>query len=303
MFARPLVAYALLYILALLALTGVEGQSPVEPLFVLVMFGFALPGLAWWSTRGLQPRTAPVHSPSSEMMATTAYLIALAAFITWGLPAVRGLASSGQGAEVGVLFAKVVVFILLPYLVWTSAFKCRWSELFDLRGGLTGHWRPTLVMAAAVVAFQAVFGRASREWSGITTEPATIGLAAVGCFLWLLLDAGLVEELPFRGLLQTRLAAATQSDVAAVIGMAICFGLAHAPGLYLRPELMGEAVGAHPSLLRAVSYSLAVTSVASFPYGILWLRTRNLWVVACVHAAQDWLPALVDTLRTGVLGA
>ena len=84
--------------------------------------------------------------------------------------------------------------------------------------------------------------------------------------------------------------------------VAIGFGLAHAPGLYLRPELMGEAVSAHSSLLHAVAYSLVITSVSSFLYGILWLRTRNLWVVAIVHAAQDWLPTLVDALRSGVVG-
>lgn len=301
--AWPLAAYAVLYTLALLALTLREGMSPVEPLFVLLTFGLGMSGLAWWATRGLEPRMAPVRSPASELKAAAGYLVVLAVFIAWGLPALRSFFPVGWGAEVGVLAGTTAVFVLLPYLVWRRAFGYRRSELFDLRAGLTGHWRPTLVMAGAVIGFQALFGRTHREWASVHPSPATLTLAAVGSFLWLVLDVGLVEELPFRGLAQTRLAAAARSELAGVVGMAVAFGLAHAPGLYLRPELMGEAMGTHPSLLRAVGFSLVMTSVSSFLYGILWMRTRNLWVVAVVHAAQDWLPTLVDTLRSGVIGA
>lgn len=301
--AWPLAAYAALYLLALLALTLLEGQSPVEPLFVLVTFGLGMSGLAWWATRGLQPRRAPIRAPRRELQVTLAYLVALAAFITWGLPGVRSTFPRGWPAELAVLLAKVALFVLLPYLLWRRVFGYRTTELADLPSGLTGHWRPTLILAAAVLGFQALFGRAHREWHTVAAGPTTVLLTAAAALLWLILDVGIVEETPFRVLLQTRLAAATQSEVAGVVGMALIFGLAHAPGLYLRPELMGEAVGTHPSLLRAVSYSVTITSVSSFLYGVLWWRTRNLWVVAIVHAAQDWLPTLVDTLRSSVLGA
>lgn len=72
---------------------------------------------------------------------------------------------------------------------------------------------------------------------------------------------------------------------------------------HLRPELMGEGVGTSPSLLLATSYSIVYTSVSGLYLGVLWLRTRNLWVVAVVHAAQDWLPTVLDSLRKGYLGA
>ncbi len=66
---------------------------------------------------------------------------------------------------------------------------------------------------------------------------------------------------------------------------------------------MGEGVGTSPSLLLATSYSIVYTSVSGLYLGVLWLRTRNLWVVAVVHAAQDWLPTVLDSLRKGYLGA
>lgn len=301
--AWPLAAYAVVYTLALLALTLIEGRSPVEPLFVLFTYGLGMSGLAWWSTRGLEPRLTPVRAPRRELQVTLGYLLVLAAFITWGLPGVRSTFPGGWQAELAVLLAKVAFFILLPYLLWRRVFGYRLAELVDLRSGLKGHWRPTLVMAGAVLGLQAFFGRALRDWHTVASGPTTVGLAAAAALLWLILDVGFVEETPFRALLQTRLAAATRSEAAGIVGMALAFGLAHAPGLYLRPELMGEAVGSHPSLLHAVSYSVALTSLSGFLYGVLWWRTRNLWVVAIVHAAQDWLPTLVDTLRSGVLGA
>jgi len=130
-----------------------------------------------------------------------------------------------------------------------------------------------------------------------------LALTLLAGYVWLVLDVGVVEEVCFRGFLQTRLAAWAGSQLAGLVAMALLFGLAHAPGFYLRPALSGEHVGTHPSLLLAVGYSVVYTSAAGLLYGVLWLRTRNLWVVVLVHAAQDWLPAVASALRRGFLGA
>ncbi len=299
----PVVAYAVLYAVALLALVRFEGLDPTEPLFVLATFGVGMSGLAWWATRGLVPRPAPVRAPRREAAAVLLYLFLLSGLITWGLPAVRGLAPAGWSSELLVLLAKTIAFLVIPWLAWRHLLGYRDLALFDLRLGLEGHWRPALVMTIAVIAFQLAFGRAGRELSALHPAPATLALALCGSFAWLLLDVGFIEEVPFRGLCQTRLAAWAGSEAAGLVAAALCFGLAHAPGLYLRPGLTGEAVGGHPSLLRAVGSSIVVTSVSGLMYGVLWLRTRNLWVVAIVHAAQDLLPTAVDALRQGFPGA
>lgn len=116
-------------------------------------------------------------------------------------------------------------------------------------------------------------------------------------FLWLALEAGVVEEFFFRVLLQTRLASVLRSELAAIIVMSLIFGLAHAPGLYLRTGLTQEGLE-HPSLLMAVGYSIVITSIAGFFLGVLWSRTRNFAVVVVVHAATDLLPNLLPTLRS-----
>ena len=128
-------------------------------------------------------------------------------------------------------------------------------------------------------------------------QPSTFEmLLAVGVTLpWLFMEAGIVEEYFFRVLVQARVAALLRSEVAGLVVMALIFGLAHAPGLYLRPEATGEDLGAHPSMLTAVGYSIVITSVAGFFLGVLWIRTRNLLLLSLVHAVGDLLPNLADT--------
>lgn len=298
--AWPLIAYAALYGTCLALLVGLEGLSPAEPLLVLAIFGVGFSGLAWWSTRGLTPRAAPVRSPAREGPAVLGYLALLTLCITWGLPALRAAVPAGWPAELAVLIAKVGVFVGAPLVLWRRFGYAR-GEMFAFRDGLTGHWRPVVVLGAAIVLFQAVLGRAHTELPAMHLTGAVV-LWFVAGFAWLVVDVGLVEELWFRGFLQTRLAAWSGSEALGLVTMALLFGLAHAPGLYLRPELTGEAVGGHPSLLLAVCYSVTYTSVSGLFLGVLWLRTRNPWVVMLVHAAQDWLPTVLDALRTGVLG-
>lgn len=300
--AWPLLAYAVLYALSLGVLSLREGLDPAEPLLVLATIGVGFSALAWWATRGLTPRSVHVRAPRREGPGVLAYLVLLTGFITWGLPAVRALASPGWPAELLVLAAKLSAFVALPIWIWRRRFGYSVADLLPLRDGLRGHWRPTLVLSGAIVLFQALLGRARTELPGLDPSGLTF-LAFVGGFAWLVLDVGAVEEFTYRALLQTRLAAWADSDRLALVGAAVLFGLAHVPGLYLRPELMGEGVGASPSLLLATSYSIVYTSVSGLYLGVLWLRTRNLWVVAVVHAAQDWLPTVLDSLRKGYLGA
>jgi membrane protease YdiL (CAAX protease family) len=80
--------------------------------------------------------------------------------------------------------------------------------------------------------------------------------------------------------------------------MSLLFGLAHAPGLYLRTGLTQEGLPPHPPLLMAIGYSIVITSVAGFFFGVLWARTRNFALVVMVHAMADLLPDLLPTLRS-----
>ena len=116
---------------------------------------------------------------------------------------------------------------------------------------------------------------ASPGFPGLALSPLALGAGAVLGFAWLVIEVGLVEEFFFRALVQERAASFFRSQAAGVVLMAVVFGLAHAPGLYLRTASTQEGLAANPSLLAAVGYSLVVTSVAGLFFGVLWARTAK----------------------------
>ena len=73
-------------------------------------------------------------------------------------------------------------------------------------------------------------------------------------FAWLLVEVGLVEEFFFRAFVQSRVAAYLKSESAGIVIAALLFGLAHAPGLYLRGAGANSELGSDPSLLLSGSF-------------------------------------------------
>ncbi len=79
--------------------------------------------------------------------------------------------------------------------------------------------------------------------------------------------------------------------------MAALFGLAHAPGYVLRGRHLMEGMGKAPDILTAAAYSIAVVSPIGLMFGVLWKRTRNLWLLVFLHGWTDLLPNLADFIR------
>jgi len=103
------------------------------------------------------------------------------------------------------------------------------------------------------------------------------------------LEAGLVEETFFRVLLQSRLAALTRSPVAGLFLAALVFGLAHAPGLWLRGAGAMEGMTEPPSLALSIAYCVTTMGIAGLLFGVLWLRTRNWLLLVALHGLTDAL--------------
>jgi membrane protease YdiL (CAAX protease family) len=217
----------------------------------------------------------------------------LAAYLTWGHNPIQ----TEPGKSVAGLAIKLLLFVFIPALLFRLRWAYRWSELVVVNQEARRHLWPAVWMSLILVAFQLVFGRGLGDirHSGLPSHAFVLGIPLV--FLFLLVEVGLVEEFFFRVLLQSRLAAWLKSEIGGIVLMSLLFGLAHAPGLYLRTGATLEGVGAHPSLLMAVGYSIVVTSVAGFFLGVLWARTRNLLLVMAVHAAGDFVPNLVPMLK------
>jgi membrane protease YdiL (CAAX protease family) len=108
----------------------------------------------------------------------------------------------------------------------------------------------------------------------------------------------LVEEFFFRTILQTRLSAYFKSEIAGIVFMAIIFGLAHAPGIIFRGAGEVEKLGASPSVLESIAYTIVIMSAAGIFFGIIWARTKNLFAVMIIHAATDLFPHIKDFIET-----
>lgn len=270
--------------------------GPGEPLVVLGIFGLALPGLAVLATRRYPRATEdPVRDPGSELRVLLLYLLVVVAFLVFGLDAIRGAVAAEPWRTLAKLAAKLAVFVLGPALLARRR-GYGWRELFPLRlrrrDGVT-----ILALGGVFVLVNAVIGQGPARIAAAGYPPALLVAGLGFTYLYLLLEVGLVEEFFFRRLLQSRLAAWSRSESTGLLLAALLFGLAHAPGLYLRWEATAAELFPEPSLLFATCYSVAVLATAGLFMGVLWLRTRNLAVLVAVHAAGDLLPNVVETIR------
>lgn len=153
-------------------------------------------------------------------------------------------------------------------------------------------------MAAACTAMQAAIGAGAQPVLRGDFSAAQLAVALPLSFVWLALEAGLVEEFFFRVLLQSRIKAWCGSSAGAVGLSALWFGLAHVPGLALRGGGEIEGLGAAPSLILTTAYAIATLSLAGVFLGILWDRSRNVWLIVAVHAAIDLLPNTPELIHT-----
>ncbi|MGI9104019.1 MAG: CPBP family intramembrane glutamic endopeptidase [Terriglobales bacterium] len=290
-----LLVYVAAYGVLLAVLHRTQGLPLSEPLPLLLVVGIGFSALAWWLTRRLTPVSFAVHRPAREAALVMAYLAAMIIFLTWGLQAIRGAIETPPWQSAVIVAAKLIFFVLLPAALVGMSGRYRISELFPVSGN-AAHLKAALWMSLALLAMQAVLGRGLGDLRKSGLGAGWLLAGAPLAFAWLTIEVGLVEEFFFRTLLQSRLAALLRSEIGGIVLMSVLFGLAHAPGFYLRPAATMEALGPHPSLLMAMGYSIVVTSVAGFFLGVLWSRTRNLAVVMLVHAAGDLLPSLTPAL-------
>ena len=292
-----LAGYLLLYAVFLLGMNRTWHFDVAEPLFILAVLGGAFSLVAWLLTIRTTPLDHSVVNPRRELQLLLLYLLPLAAYITWGGSALRNLAPTDPWNAVIVVLGKVIVFVIIPAWLMHALFGYGLRDLapisFRRRDLLT-----LLGMSVLLLGFQAIFGRGLHDILQAHLPASTLVIGAPIAFVWLALEAGVVEEFFFRVLLQSRLSAALRSELGGIVLMSLLFGLAHAPGLYLRTSLTQEGLPPHPPLLMAIGYSIVITSVAGFFFGVLWARTRSFALVVLVHAMADLLPDLLPTLRS-----
>jgi len=302
-----LITGLLLYCGGFALLLGNPSFEPAAAVVVFVVFGIVLPLIAWLTTHKAVPLSISVRSGVPELIVLIAYVVAVSLYLVGGpqwidqhLP--REWTNSQQIKFVITLAKKLFVFVIIPFAIFRFCFGYRLRDFGIQRQGLRSlcwnHLPVVLAVGAAFLAFQYFIsgGGAAFRQGHFTTFQLLVGLPL--CFIWLLLEVGLVEEFFFRGLVQARLAAAFKSEVSGIVLMSLIFGLAHAPGFIFRHAGELEGLGPSPSALDSVAYSIVVLAVSGITFGVIWARTKNLFALMLVHAAGDLLPNFGSFIRT-----
>jgi len=290
--------YVLAYSASLHVLSRGDGFVLVEPLFVLATLGLIFPLLAFFLTGNARMPEPLITKPKQELAAVLMYLTLFAVGVLgYAFTVIKTSITEPQSQSMALLAIKLLSMVIMPVAV-LGVFGHRWQEVLALRWSSGRHWKALLGVGLALFAFQAVFGRGLTTIGELAPSPLTLAWAIPTCFVFLLLEVGLCEEVSFRVILQSRLSAVLNSELAAVCLASLLFGLAHAPGLYLRGASLMEGAGAHPTLLWAIAYSVTIISPAGILFGVLWSRTRSLGLLIVLHALTDLLPNLAEFIET-----
>jgi membrane protease YdiL (CAAX protease family) len=287
------------------AVLAKNGRPLEEPITLLLLFGLAFPALALLVCRGLPKLPVPRSIPRDGAL-IAALVIFITAFLAVKgsiLAALVGASPDPRVRDTVNALLKLAAFVAIPLAAYTVAGRISPRSL-----GLASSPHSTrrrslaafVVIGAALAAVQLLLGRGARPLLDGSLAHRHWVLGVLLCFLWMSVEAGVVEEIFFRVVLQSRLAAVSRSPVAGVLLSALVFGLAHAPGLWLRGAGAIEGLGTAPSLAVSVAYSVTTMAVAGIVFGVLWARTRNWVLLVALHGLTDTLsnaPAFIATWK------
>ena len=224
-FNRILIGSFILYACAFTILLRNKDFDATGAVVVLIVFGIVFPLIAWIATRRAIPLSISVTSDKSQLIVLIGYIIVLSVYLVGGpqwidqhLPS--SWIDSARTRFFITLAKKLVVFVVIPFAIFRFAFGYRIRDFGIQRQGLRAlyksHLAVVLVMGGLFVAFQYFLsgGGAAFRREHFTAFQLLVGLPL--CFIWLLLEVGLVEEFFFRALVQSQLAAAFKSEVSGI---------------------------------------------------------------------------------------
>lgn len=291
-------AYVALYALSVAHLASSPGFEAGESLSVFLIFGVGFSVIAWLCTIGVTAGETEVRAPGREFGAVVIYMVVFSVFVLgYGFSALKSMVTAETQQSVAIVVLKLITMVVLPALL-LKAFGYSLRHLFAPRSLGKAGWRAAIIMTVLLFALQALLGRGLQNLKELKAPTSLVVQMAPLALLWYCIEAGLAEEFLFRLLFQTRASAWLRSETAGIVLMAAVFGLAHAPGYVLRGQYLMEGMQKAPDFLTAAAYSIAVVSPLGLLFGVLWKRTRNLWLLVFLHGWTDLLPNLPEFIKT-----
>ena len=288
--------YVLLYIGALALAVKQRKTFPLmDSLMVILIIGGAFTGLVYLAT--LPVKTTPIKSTPSttELVFTFGYLI-LVTILLVIRPSTKADNSFFKKQLAAIAF-KLPVFVLIPLAILKLVWNTSWSDFGFSMGDMRGQLIAVAILIPLFGGFNYIAGSAAAPLRKRQFSDKWIVLGLGISFLWNILETGLVEEFFFRAFLQTRLINTLGSPLAGICLTSLLFGLAHAPGIYLRSGDKDGPLGEKPSLLNSILYGIIVLSPAGWFTGLLYWRTQSLLAPILVHASIDAVAHAVDFIR------
>jgi len=260
-----------------------------------VVFAGILPPVVWLFTRKAKPAEIVVARPGPELGAVliwlTLYAVVMLGFVfTW----IKNTLAPGTPLyETVMLAVKLAIHVVIPIII-LKLVGANFLPLLAPRFGARGVLPLLIILGAIFTALMMVISPSLKEISGIRATAATFAWAAPAAFLWMAVEAGFCEEFLFRAVLQTRLSAFLKSEAGAIVIGALLFALAHAPGIYLRPDTSSDHI---QGLAQVIAFTIGVLSPIAVLFGLIWARTRSLGLLVLLHASVDFLPNLSDFMH------
>ncbi|GAA0709642.1 CPBP family intramembrane glutamic endopeptidase [Dokdonella soli] len=291
-----MLGYVGCYVAALIYLSVSGGEGAwLDALVSFAILGVAFPALAVLLTRKI--RLPELRSAAPAATGMVIYLAVFALVVLgFGFTAIHREVQAEPLLSITLLVIKLMTMVAVPALI-LGMLTGGMRDWFAPRWHTQRLWLPLVGIGVAMLMFEAIFGRGLMTLSALHAAPTVLVWAVPACFVWLSLEVGITEEFLFRVALQSSLADRLRSPVAGVVIAALLFGLAHAPGLYLRGSAGAEGVDTPVSISWAMAYSVAVISPSGILFGVLWARTRSFALIIVLHALTDLLPNVAPFLQ------
>ena len=299
------IGYAILYLVVLTLMASIYDYQVSQAIAVVIVIGILFSSVAYLTSKSSKPISIPSPPQKREVLLLALLIAYITLGLTFGIDFIKNSFAAPferdlRVKEIVTLAYKILLFVGIPLAVYKLSYKFdlkefglkpSTKELFTKRNGII-----LISMALVLSAFQLFAGNGAKPIRDglISSNQLLVGLPLL--FAWLVLEVGLVEEFFYRALLQSRLSVLTKSEIGGIVLSGLLFGLSHAPGFYLRGGGAIDGLGTNPTLFMSIGYSIVVLSVAGFFLSIVWSKTRNLWLVAAIHAFVDLLPSLPEFL-------
>ena len=290
--------YAGIFLLSLVIAIGRRKTFPLaDTIVVTLIVGVGFTALVYWIAPHPGNIVLRKIVNNGELIFTVLYLIVTAILLIPGAPMPKSWKAHFIRKQIATLGFKLVVFVLIPLAAMRLIWHTAWADLGFSPGNVAGQLLAAVVLILLFGGFNLLAGGAAapirKRQYGLGQVVAGMSLA----FVWNVAEVGLVEEFYFRAFLQGRFTALFNSPAAGICLASLLFGLAHAPGIYLRRGDRHGPLGEKPALIDAILYGVLGLSPTGWFTGLLYWRCQSLLAPILVHAAIDAVAHTAEFLQ------